>query len=113
MNVNSLIINTLKPIVSAVYPNKYSGTEQTYITFNYADDRAVEFADDTPQIDKSNIQIHLFTPNDYMELKKQIRLKLFQGGFSYPSITDLYEDDTKLNHIIFECEITGNSETEE
>ena len=51
MNVNKLIIDTLKPLVPDVVPTKYTGTNTTYITFNYEDDRAVEFADDTPIID--------------------------------------------------------------
>lgn len=120
MNVNKLIKDTLQPLIPnvntllpTVSPNVYTGTEKTYITFNYEDDRAIDFADDTPQTDIATIMIHLFTPTNYMALKKQIRLKLFQAGFSYPSITEFYETDTKLNHIVFQCEIEGQSESEE
>jgi hypothetical protein len=118
MNVNSLIISTLKPLVSTVVPNNYSGTADTYIVFNYADDRGGTFADDMPQDDIASIQIHLFCPGkfDYMTLKKQIRSKLFEAGFSYPSVQTFYEKGSTpsadKNHIVFECEIEGQSETE-
>ena len=115
MNVNGLISNALKSLGHPVYPDKYTGTAETYIIFNYEDDRGEVFADDEPEIDKAYLQIHLFCPGNfnYMTLKKQIRSKLFRAGFSYPSITSLYEKDTDKNHIIFQCEIEGESETEE
>lgn len=112
MNVNKLIIDTLKPLVPDVVPTKYTGTNTTYITFNYEDDRAVEFADDAPIIDVAYTQIHLFCPRtfNFNNLKKQIRSALFKAGFSYPSVTILYEDETEINHIIFQCEIEGEPE---
>lgn len=115
MNVNKLIIDTLTPLVTDVVPTKYNGTATTYITFNYEDDRAVEFADDTPITDVAYLQIHLWCPRTYnfYSKKAQIRKALFKAGFSYPQITTLYEDDTEINHIIFQCEIEGQSETEE
>jgi len=115
MNVNSLIINTISPLGYPVVPSKYTGTNPTYIVFNYVDDRDEVFADNEPIIDIAYMQIHLFCPVtfNFHTLKKQIRSKLFKAGFSYPQITTLYEDETSKNHIVFECEIEGKSETEE
>lgn len=115
MNVNSLVINALSPLVSDVEPDNYKGDATTYITFNYSDDRAVEFADDIPIMDMAYLQIHLFCPEkfNFQTLKKQIRSRLFGAGFSYPQISSFYEDESKTNHIIFECSIEGQSETEE
>lgn len=113
MNVNKLIIDTLSPLVPDVVPMAYTGTNDTYITFNYEDDRGEVFADDEPLIDIAYLQIHLFCSGNFNTLKKQIRSKLFGAGFSYPAITTLYEEDTKKYHIIFQCSIEGNSETEE
>lgn len=115
MNVNNLIISTLSPLVTDVVPTKYTGSATNWITFNYTDDTAIDYADDTPQDDVASLQIHLFCPRtfNFNTLKKQIRSRLFGAGFSYPEVTVLYEDDTEVNHIIFECEIEGNSETEE
>ncbi len=123
MNVNKLIVDTLTPIIPNDTPDtpnikhlKYSGLSNTYIVFNYTDDRGELFADDTPQEDIASLQIHLFCPGDYnyLNLKKQIRSKLFAAGFTYPEIPfDTYEKDTDKKHIVFECEIDGNSEVEE
>lgn len=115
MNVNKLIIDTLKPFVADVVPTKYTGTNTTYIVFNYEDDRAKLFADDKPIIDVAYMQIHLFCPRtfNFQNLKKQVRSALFKAGFSYPSIQTFYEDDTETNHIVFQCEIEGQSEVEE
>lgn len=115
MNVNSLIINTLSPLVPDVVPNKYTGTATTYIVFNCEDDRGEVFADNMPITDVVYLMIHLFCPMsfNYHTLKKQIRSRLFKAGFSYPTIQIFYEEDTQMNHIVFQCEIEGNSETEE
>jgi hypothetical protein len=123
LNVNILIIDTLSPVVPNDTPdeaniklNKYSGTSETYVTFNYEDDRATHYEDNEPKIDTAFLQIHLFCPADfnYNTLKKQIRSKLYRAGFSYPQITGpFYEDETGKNHIVFQCQIDGQSETEE
>jgi hypothetical protein len=114
MNVNNLIISTLSPLVADVVPTKYTGASTTYITFNYEDDRAEEYADDTPQMDVAYLQIHLFCHRtfNFNNLKKQIRSSLFKAGFSYARITAMYEDDTETNHIIFQVEIERESEIE-
>lgn len=115
MNVNPLIISTLHPEGLPIMPGVYTGTADKYYTFNYADDRCEVFADNAPQIDVASIQVHLFVPLDYnyIALKKRTRARLLEAGFSYPSITELTEEDTKKRHIIFQCEIDGQSESEE
>lgn len=115
MNVNGLIINTLKPLVSEISPGHYTGTAEIYIAFNYEDDRGEMYADDAPEVDKAYMQIHLFCPDNYnyTVLKKQIRSRLFCAGFSYPSVSEFYEKDTRKNHLVFQCEIVGEPEMEE
>ncbi|MDF2537411.1 MAG: hypothetical protein K0S76_432 [Herbinix sp.] len=115
MNVNPIIKSVLEPEGLPVVPGIYTGTSDKYYTFNYEDDRAIVYANDTPQIDVASIQVHLFVPIDfnYIALKKRTRSRLFGAGFSYPVITEQDEKDTKKKHIIFQCEIDGQSETEE
>ena len=121
MNVNGLITTALQPLIAnpditkpTVAFGMYKGTAATYINFNYVDDRAVIFADNEPQIDVTIVQVHLFIPRtlNHMVLKKKIRSKLFNAGFTYPAVTTLEENDTDKFHIIFECEIEGNTESE-
>lgn len=115
MDANRIVKTTLSPLNIPVEFLTYDGNASTYITFNYEDDRAISYADDTPQIDIAYIQVHLFIPSNvnYIALKKEIRSKLFKAGFTYPRVTSLYESDSKTNHIIFQCSIEGNSESEE
>jgi hypothetical protein len=106
--------NTAEPTKPHISPNVYKGTATTYIVFNYEDDRATEYEDNEPKSDTAYLQIHLFCPGDfnYNTLKKQIRSKLYLAGFSYPQISSFYEDDTDKNHLIFQCQIEGQSERE-
>ncbi|MFA7256794.1 MAG: hypothetical protein WC047_04400 [Kiritimatiellales bacterium] len=115
MDVNALVKTTLASLGYPVAFLNYSGTATTYITFNYEDDRAIEYADDKPIIDAAYIQVHLFAPGtfDFMSVKRQIRFKLFKAGFTYPTVTSLYETETKTNHVVFQCSISGASESEE
>ena len=115
MNLNSLIINTLKPLVPDVVPNFYGGTATKYISFNCLGDEAVLFADNEPKINEVEMQIHLFCPLTFnsIALKKKIRLALFGVGFTYPTIDEAYETDTKLVHTVFECSMSGATEREE
>ena len=113
MSVESKIVTALSALSIPVVANVYTGTATTYITFNFPKDSVAQSGDNTPIIDEVAVQVHLFTPNKPTTLKKQIRAKLFKAGFTYADVTRLYESDTKLNHIIFECEILEHSETEE
>lgn len=115
MNVNQLIIDTLSPLGYPVDADKYKGDAKTYITFNYEDDRAVEYADDAPTIDVAYLQIHLFAhgTTNIMSVKKQIRAKLFKAGFTYPVVTSVFETESETNHVVFQCSISGAPESEE
>jgi hypothetical protein len=112
-DVNKLIIATLSPLGIPIEAAPYTGNELTYVIFNKADDIGVVFADDEPQIDQVSMQIHLFTPLNYLTLKKQIRSKLFKAGFTYPQVQERYEEDAKTNHVVFECQIETSTESEE
>ena len=114
MTTNQKIIGALKPFNRPVMPHLYDEEEEKrekeYFTFNYADDRAVEFADDAPTHTVHYMQIHLFLPLDVnnLKLKKEVRNALFQAGFTYPAIT-MQPENNKM-HIIFECEIEEERE---
>ncbi len=104
MNINSIIVDTLKPIVPNVYPLSYEGESREYITFNRSNDVGINFADDEPEDNQIDVMIHLFTPNNTKPYEKKIRKALFKAGFTYPEITmEQYEDSKRLNHITFEC----------
>lgn len=104
MSVKELVITTLKPLVSEVYPVHYGGDSKTYIVFNSEDENGINYADDEPEDEEINLQIHLYTHDDYTDLAKQIKKALFGAGFSYPKIEmEQFENDTELNHVTFSC----------
>lgn len=101
------IIQTL--LLTLGYPVEfldYDGGALSYFVWNYADDRGGDYADDAPNTTVYSIQVHFFCPKsfDFIALKTQVRELLFNAGFSYPTIQIFYESDTKVNHIVWECE---------
>ena len=101
------IIETIKPFGIPCVPDVYKGEERKWITYNYAGDYGAEFADDAPETIINSVQIHLFLPQgeSFTQLKKQIRSALSEAGFTFPEITVLTEDEERIRHIIFECDI--------
>lgn len=116
MNVNPLIINALSPLNIQVWPDYYIPetvddiAPDEYITFNYADERPTSYADGEPLEEEATIQVHYFTKGDPTEKKKQIRKLLSSAGFIILEIMQLYEDDTKMTHVIFTVWKDGNYE---
>lgn len=89
-------------------PEHYPGKKQSrYVTYNVADDRGSLFGGDTASECVLSMQIHLYlpVPEEYMAMVKRMRQALSEAGFTWPVITVYIEEDHRLRHIIFECEI--------
>lgn len=101
------IIAAIEPFGFPHAPDVYREKAQRWFTYNYADDYGTDFSDDEPGAVIVSIQVHLFLPIDdnFIELKNKVRRAIFRNGFTFPEITVLTEDDEKLRHIIFECDI--------
>jgi len=114
MTINTKVINAVIPYVPIEF-GAYTGKATTYCTFLLPKTETEINGSDEPILDRVPVQIHLFIPHttSFSTLKKQIRSSLFKNGFTYPQVTCLFESDTKLNHIIFECETIIASEKEE
>lgn len=58
-----------------VSPDIYSGNEEKYIVYTYADERPVFWGDDETIADQVTIQVNMYTPPkfNYMDLKHMIR----------------------------------------
>lgn len=107
MNVNQKIIKALSFLSCPVKPDRYSGKEKMWVTFHYADEQGGLFADNEAGIETAYLQIHLFTPEEknVMELKKKIKKKLVESGFTYPQVSSFLEEETGIRHTVFECAI--------
>lgn len=86
-------------------PDVYGGEKKKYFTYNYADERATLFADETAVSVVASVQVHFFLPyrENFISEKNRISKALFNAGFTFPEVTILKEND--IRHIIFECDI--------
>ena len=108
MNINAMVINALTSVLG-VPPsaNVYTGTDDEYITFNYADERPALRADDTDILDETTIQVHYFTRSNPQDNKKAIRRLLRAAGFTIQSTSEFYESDTGYFHVVVYAWIEG------
>ena len=83
------------------------GTLDRWVTYNTADDRGALFGGDGAQENVLSLQIHVYLPEheDYLDLKKRIRKSLSDADFTWPVITVETEEEHRVRHIIFECDI--------
>lgn len=107
MNINATVLTALASLSLPVEANVYTGSAESYITFNYADERPVVRADDTDILDETVIQVHYFTRNNPLANKKAIRRLLRTAGFTIQSTAEIYESDTGYNHVIVYAWIEG------
>lgn len=101
------IITAIEPFGFPYAPDIYREKEPRWFTYNYADDYGATFADDCPESVIASVQVHLFLPidDDFIELKNEVRRALFRQGFTFPEISIMTEDNEKLRHIVFECDM--------
>ncbi len=99
------IIVAIEPFGFPYAPDIYEGSEESFFVYNYADERAVLYADDSPKVVVASVQVHLYLPaeDNFISLKNKVRNALHKQGFTYPEVTVLRED--KKRHIVFECDI--------
>lgn len=112
--INEKIVNVLVEFINKddIKYLTYTGTSDTYAVFNMAADKGTNFSDDEPEDIESSIQVHIFTkkPAEYKRLRNSVREALFKAGFSYPALTEIYEKETKIYHVIYECEFVEGRE---
>lgn len=113
MNVNEKLESTLETIGLPVAYGIYEGAEPEYIVWNYSSREPVEYCNDEPESEVSNIQVHLYCKEnrDYTEDLSKIKKTLLQEGFDYPGTSlEIYETDTGLWHICLETAIAYDIE---
>ncbi|KOA76597.1 hypothetical protein ADU78_05795 [Clostridium botulinum] len=110
MNINNLIINTLKPIgVPAVF-EFYAGSETTYITFSEYLQQGEVFCDDEEQATGHYIQVNVFSKKNYSKVVDQVKVLLKEKGFIRKTEHGLYEPDTQIYHRVIRFFYVENEE---
>lgn len=107
MTVENIIAQTLTPLQLPVYQSGYIGKEKRYIVFNCNIIPAF-FADNTPTQDRYLVAVHIFSENtfDDITIVKNARQLLFQAGFTFPTVENADDDNSK--HKVLECEWSEN-----
>ncbi len=109
MNVNPLFMSLESPMGVPVFPDYAVNTGlDKYITFNYVSERSDFFADNEPVSEETEIQLHYFMRNcNVQKEKRKLRKCLHQLDISHHVGAEIYENDTKYNHIVIICTISG------
>lgn len=104
MSVELALKTLLLTLGYPVARKKYTGSESTYITYNYTTNPEC-FAGDEPDAEVYLIQVHLIAPAtlNTTTLQKTIKDLLMNAGYPYPSTTDASDDPTE-QHLVFETE---------
>ena len=98
MNINTLVVNTLKALAVPVSFQNYQGKETTYITFFEYNQQGEQYADDTEIGTGHFIQIDVWSKADYTALVGSVKNAMINAGFRRLSEIDLYENDTHIYH---------------
>lgn len=107
MNVNKLIVDTLKTFGFPVYQDFYGGEEDSYFIFTYADERPIGYSDNAPEYVDMEVYVNLYLPSEtnYRKMKEDVARTLFAAGFTYPSIEQILDTEANKRHLIFDCKI--------
>lgn len=109
MTVDELIITTLQtPVGLDVEESVYTGTNTSYITFDYYS-RPASFGDNKPEHEIYHVAVHLVAPprSGLTAKRAQIKTLLFAAGFTFPEEVNASSKVEK--HYIYECEFLGSS----
>ena len=104
MSVASDLITALTDTGLSITQNIYTGTNETYIIFNYTTIPDL-FASNEPLEERYLIQVHLIAlaTTNTTAYQKQIKTLLFAAEYDYPSTVQASDDEAE-QHIVFETE---------
>jgi hypothetical protein len=91
-------MDTLKPLSIPVVFQKYSGKDESYITFHEYLAMGEEYEEDEESLTGHYLQIDVWSKNDYTSLVSKVRELLLNAGFKRLNEIDLYEEDTRIYH---------------
>lgn len=116
VSVGEKIVAALAPFGDPVEASLLYAAAQNlppiYYTFSYSS-FGDDFGDDEPGCERWLVNVHYFAPlynEDIDERVKRTKRALFQAGFSWPRTVDASDQDGQ--HIVFECEIAEEIETD-
>ena len=87
------------------FPDGWTGSKTDYIVYVYSNNKDGNDSDNLPWTETTTIQINYFTKRkNYDDTVRQIKNYLKLNEFVNIYKREFYEDDTKITHIVFECD---------
>lgn len=96
MNLNRLIMDTLKPLGVPVSFGTYNQTADTYIVFIEYNQAPRMNADDEEIITKHFFQVDVFSRGNYLQLVKDVKQRMKEAGFGRMFESETYDADMKM-----------------
>lgn len=106
MTAGAAVMAALRQFGIPCVPDLYDGENESYFTYNYADEAPADYGDNAPSCAVASVQVHLFLPlwENPGRMKREVRAALAHAGFTCPSVTAFADPGGKKKHLIFECE---------
>ena len=95
MNLNRLIMDTLRPLGVPVAAANYNSTADTYIVFVEYNGAPRMNADDMIFISKHFFQVDVFSSGNYLQLVNDVRRLMKEAGFGWMFESETYDIDMK------------------
>lgn len=109
MTINQLVLNALKTLGVPVQKLVYTGTQSTYITYFFYNERGILTADDAEEMARHSIQVDVWGKGDIESLAESVKEKMIAIGCSRVGFFEDYEKDTKLYHKAYRFYFDQNS----
>lgn len=111
MDAGIILKQTLDTLGVPVQRLTYSGSAETFITYQCITSTETAFADDDNEAEEFLYRVDIFSRRDYIALLRQTKRALKLAGFYGVTIeAELYENDTRFFHVpinAYYCEEGG------
>lgn len=96
MNLNKLIMDTLRPLGVPVSFARYNQTADTYIVFVEYNQASRINAEDEELITKHFFQVDVFSNGNYLQLVKDLKKLMKVAGFGRMFESETYDEDMNM-----------------
>lgn len=96
-DINSYVIDTLKPLDIPVYFVSRKETNLPVVIFNVTGERSLVYWDDEEKLVKYKVSINIFSKGNFMKYKNQIKDLMIKAGFKRTDIPEcIYQEDSDI-----------------
>lgn len=100
MNLNKLIVDTLRPLGYPVSKGRYNQKADTYIVFIEYNQNARLTADDEEIVTRHFYQVDVFSKGNFDDLVNDVRNKMIEAGFMRMFESRTYDEDMNMHRAI-------------